>query len=395
MNTPSPEQLAREIAKHPHESFYLIDESVLKARVELFQRVFFPGHPKRHIAFAVKANPDLVPMLHRFGLSDFDCASGPEANFVRKETHSEVWTSFNNPCAMAPPHIIQAIHSGVRYFTIDNPGDLDVLIPAATELIKPEDLQIAIRLATETRHSGINLSDKVGCDLERSHQLAKLIRGSRAQLGLAIHVGSQTTDPQVFAHEIDRMAQHARELGDIRHLNLGGGIPAPEQDGDVERDLSNIVQISRQQLGELISDDIDLILEPGRSMVADAVTLVVPILRVLRRLNKPEIRILDGVFTSFGDASIHDWKYPLLLIDEKGQSIDSPKSRFLVQGQTCDSGDTLGQVELPDELHQYEGQSALGKRYLISPNAGAYLRSTHRKFQMISPHKNRFLPPEN
>ena len=115
-------------------------------------------------------------------------------------------------------------------------------------------------------------------------------------------------------------------------------------------------------------------------MIGPSVDLIVPIMEVIE--NKGPLRTLaisDGIFSSFSDASIHNWEYFFKAFDSFGEVIETDKfESYYLAGKSCDSGDIIKEVKLPANLRPGD--------YLWVPNAGAYLSSQATNFNGFQPH---------
>ena len=213
------------------------------------------------------------------------------------------------------------------------------------------------------------LSRKFGCNAAQAFDL--LLRAAELKLipyGIAFHVGSQQTDPSQWDEPIAVTAALFRGLEDrgvrLQVANLGGGFPA--------RYTSAIPTIDAY--GAAIRESLHLhfgsrlpqvVIEPGRYLVAEAGVIQTEVVLVSRRSEVDDERwvYLDcGKFGGLAETMDEAIKYPILAPGKSGTS-----APVIMAGPTCDSADILYQrtlYELPVDLQD-------GDRIQIL-SAGAY-----------------------
>lgn len=366
---------------HPEQTFCFMDQSKLASRVSLIQQHFLPYHSQRRIAYAVKANPhhEVLKTLSLAGLKAFDCASLNEIKRIRAvDSRAEIF--YNHPIKKKKD-IREASRMGVKHFTGQTQREVEKIL---NNIETPqEDNEIALRMLTHNPSAAINLSEKFGALPEVVIEIAEWLRSvAKCKIGISIHTGSQNTDPNQFVQGIEQMMDIAQKIGGISTLNIGGGLPAnyhEDDQYDVAEFLDTISSAIIKDLEQVLKQDGKVIIEPGRGIVAESMDLLIPVLSAETRGEKRVIYVDDGIFSSFSDAAIHRWKYPMnpySTNEHKSWKRPSPAQVF---GRTCDSGDSLGTLPMP--LNLEEGD------YLHIPAAGAYMTSQSTSF-------NGFQPPE-
>jgi len=118
---------------------------------------------------------------------------------------------------------------------------------------------------------------------------------------------------------------------------------------------------------------LDIIAEPGRVMVADAMTLVTSVVGIAERSDGRWYYLDDGLYGSYSNVLTED-VHPLVFAerDLTGRR-DAANHRWAtLGGPTCDSSDVIArEVLLPD--------LAVGD-LLVSPTMGAYTTVTATRF---------------
>ena len=143
------------------------------------------------------------------------------------------------------------------------------------------------------------------------------------------HVGSAIDDPGTYALLAERLAEAAGRSGAER-INLGGG-------AGIRLSISALAEAVRPHL----PDSTRLILEPGRSLVADAGWLVTRVVRVQPR---PEAGltylVADAGMAELIRPVLYGADHPVTLL-EPGRPLESGYGMVHLAGPVCEAGDTL------------------------------------------------------
>ena len=369
------------------ESFCFFDEGKLRNKVGFLQDNFLPESPEkefRRIAYAVKANPRgrIIQILSEEGINGFDCASSQEINQILSQNpDAEIF--FNNPI-MKLKAVLHALERNIAYFTVQSRERVKKIFQSISDLNFQDIPEIAVRLETLNPEAGINLSEKFGATEEDASKMLKLLKYTNALTGLAINTGSQNTSPRTFEKAIEYMARIARSEGGVNSLNLGGGIPVNYFDDDqfdIKEYLTRINRSVRTNIKGVLDKAVDpkILIELGRSIIADTIDLVIPVLAAEIRGGKSCVYMDDGLFTSFSDNAVHGWKYNFKAIGRNGRKLSKNLRPCVLFGRTCDSEDKLSGVNLPENLNEGD--------FLWVPNAGAYMDCQTSYFNGFAPPK--------
>ena len=140
-------------------------------------------------------------------------------------------------------------------------------------------------------------------------------------------------------------------------VDIGGGFPVP-YDPAVPQ-FEKLAAILNSEFTRLFPDDIQILAEPGRFIVATVATLVSEIIGKARRDGKVFYHINDGVYQTFSGVVYDHW-IPNFHSFKEGE----PEICAVV-GPTCDSFDKISlSVELPWNLEVGD--------FLVTENIGAY-----------------------
>ncbi len=302
--------------------------------------------------YAVKCNPDKVCLkaIHKGGVNRFDVASIAEVRSIKK-LFPDAGIYFMHPIK-APEAIREAyINHGVRAFVLDYADELDKILD---ETNAAPDLELFVRLAIPKDNAGgdvaTDFSSKFGAKAELAAELLRLCRPYCKKLGLSFHVGTQCHDPLVYSKAI----KHARKVIDnsgveVEVLDIGGGFPAELIDAvhDVPP-IAAFTQAIATAVTENGFDDLELLCEVGRGLVACAGSLIV---RVEGR--KDDLLYLnDGTYGGFFEAGGSvGLRYPMSLIRREERDFHGALKGFRLAGPTCDSVDMMkGPFMLPADI---------------------------------------------
>lgn len=348
------QQVVREI--RPSKPLYVIYPEV----VENAARHFVTAFPGKTL-YAIKTNPEteVLDSVSRGGVRAYDVASLEEIIRIKNRfPKAEIF--FMHP-VKSPEDIRSAYFDyGVRNFVLDCKEELFKIL-RETDLA--QDLSLFIRLALPKNDKAmIDFSSKFGASRAEAITLLRETRNVAASLSLSFHVGTQTTDASKYATAIAYAADMVRESGvRIDALNVGGGFPVPyagDKDictvGDCVAEIKDALKAAGWQ-------DMPLLAEPGRVLVAQGASLVT---RVELRKGST-LYINDGIYGGLFDAC--SWlglRYPVKAIS-CDRAFDGDMQDYRLAGPTCDSLDMMeGPFNLPHDI-------GIGD-WIAFENTGAY-----------------------
>jgi len=308
----------------------------------------------------------------------------------------------------------EAVRAGIYSINVDSIYEIE-LVEDAVRRARSElnsglpPARIALRLVPEigTRsHLGLQtalLTSKFG--ISSSEVLDAFRRGLLSPelihvCGIHIHVGSQTPDVEPFAEAFKSMWNHLmtihRETGHtLEHINLGGGIPVnylrdrsqadqlPEHEremlgADLEPSavLKEALRVARESArdaeAEHLLDRVTILLEPGRSIIADAGVVLTTVRNIKRRPETDDVWLLtDAGYNLLLSMNNYKWYYHLI---SASRACEPLESEYKVAGPLCDSGDVYFDIERHGRLPDYRllPREVKPGEVLALLNAGAY-----------------------
>jgi ornithine decarboxylase len=322
-----------------------------------------------HYAVKALAHDAVIEALAEAGCG-FDVATGEELAILQRHGVDAGRVIHTHPIKK-PVEIAEAIAAGVRTFVVDNEVELEKFAAA------PRGVRVLVRLSYRSPHAKSDLSSKFGVGPFEAARLVERAkeRGIRIS-GFSFHVGSQLDDPQRFA---DAAAETLALMADLEKrfrvrfdtLDIGGGFPV-SYDSPVAS-IEDVGALLRPVLAPH-ARRLDIIAEPGRVLVADAMTLVTSVVGIAERADGRWYYLDDGLYGSYSNVMTED-VHPLVFAQRElgGALAETETHRWAtLAGPTCDSSDVIArEVTMPDLV--------VGD-LLASPVMGAYTTVTATRF---------------
>jgi ornithine decarboxylase len=364
----------------PDQPVYCFRPEVLKADARSFMEMF-PGQT----AYAVKTNgePIVLKTLAEAGVSAFDVASPAEFAAVR-DVAPNAEMLYMHPVKAQSDIRLALEEYGIRVIAVDHEDEIAKITRIVRALdIDPGAVTVFVRLQTKG-HATYELSKKFGAAPGHAVELVQRLDRIGYRVGLCFHVGSQIEDPDTYERAL-ASADWVRNRAavELAGLDVGGGFPAeyghdPNRAAAPMPSLAEIMSRLRGDLKEWAFEDLPLVAEPGRVIVARAFSLIV---RVLLRKGR-RIYINDGIWASLSDSWTGKITLPARFIPDparKSRNGDPEKiAPFRVCGATCDSVDILSRpFWLPETVDTGD--------WIEIGHIGAYSMSLRTRFNGFYP----------
>ena len=342
---------------------YCLRPDVLRSNARRFLERF-PGD----VLYAMKCNPhpEVLKPLYAAGVRHFDTASLTEIAQI-SELFADAHRYFMHP--VKPRAAIRTASEvyDVRHYVVDHRDEIDKVL----QEVRIADPVILVRMATPSGGATYELSRKFGAQPEETVTLLQDLAARGVRRGIAFHVGSQCLRTNAFEIALDLVATVCAAAGEIDCLDVGGGFPA-FYEGTLSPPLETFIDTITERLKAIaIPGDCRLMCEPGRAMVAAAMSLVVQV--QLRKDNR--IYINDGIHGSLSEAAVGNVRYPARFV---GDARSSTLMDFTVNGPTCDSVDVLpNPFRLPDDIREGD--------WIEVQKIGAYSNANRTQFNGFYP----------
>ncbi len=358
---------------HPSPRAYLMaeapDEPVLFLSPEALQtqaRRFIDGFPGL-VTYAVKANSSdaVIANLTAAGITGFDVASPAEIALIQA-TAPGATLHYNNP-VRSRAEVLMAIDAGVASYAVDDMAELDKL----STLGVPLGTEIAVRFKLPVAGAAYDFGAKFGATPKTAADILAEATRRGYRPALTFHPGTQCIDPTAWQSYIARAADIAHAAGVmLERLNVGGGFPSRRNGGhapDLDAIFAAIGDTTQKSFGSTAPA---LVCEPGRAMVAEAVSLA---LRVKALRNTGDVFLNDGIYGALAEQPIMGMTDRIEVIAPNGTQRNGPKTPRTLWGPTCDSLDRMpGAPELPQDMEDGD--------YMLIHGMGAYSTATVTRF---------------
>ena len=363
--------------------------------------------PRLKLCFASKAN-NLLGVLRvvREAGADVEVNSGGELFKALRAGFRPDQIEMNG-IAKSERELTEAVEAGIYAINVDSPYELELIERVAARLEKRANVTIRLVAGVATRsHAGLQTAlytSKFGISPAQVREMMLRAVGKPALInlvGIHVHVGSQTPDSEPYVEAFGAMWEILlwlhRETGHkLQHINIGGGIPVnylrdPTQAAEISeneramlgatltavemmRATIDAVRVSaRAAEAESLLDELEIVMEPGRSVIADAVTLLTTVRNVKHRPETGENWLLtDAGYNLMLSMVMYHWYYHAV---NASRASEAPTARFRMAGPLCDGGDVYfdlhGDHHLPD--HRLLPAATQVGDVIAMLNTGAY-----------------------
>ncbi|GAB3386091.1 diaminopimelate decarboxylase family protein [Azotobacter armeniacus] len=316
------------------------------------------------VCFAVKANSNLavLNLLARLG-AGFDIVSRGELERVLAAGGNPAKVVFSG-VGKTREDMRRALEVGVHCFNVESEVELERLQEVAAELgVKaPVSLRVNPDVDAQT-HPYISTGlkeNKFGIDIEQAEEIYARAAAlpNLEVLGVDCHIGSQLTTLSPFLDALDRLLLLIDRLAAsgiaIRHLDLGGGLGVQYRDEQPPQPGAYIAAVRERLAGRTLA----LVLEPGRSIVANAGVLLTRV-EYLKHTEHKDFAVVDAAMNDLIRPALYQAWMDVVPVTPHGGEVCS----YDLVGPICETGDFLAKDR---ELALVEGD------LLAVRSAGAY-----------------------
>jgi diaminopimelate decarboxylase len=197
---------------------------------------------------------------------------------------------------------------------------------------------------------------KFGVPRDRALDVAETAtQAGMAVVGVHAHAGSGIHDADdLDAHRemVARVGDVAREFDaahDLEFVDVGGGLGVPYRESDAPLDLDDVADATRDALGDV---DAQLVVEPGRYLVADAGVLLTDVNTVKETPDTTVVGV-DAGMTTLARPAIYGSYHALRNVSAAAEGADASADsgggdgrgevRATVAGPICESSDVFAE----------------------------------------------------
>jgi diaminopimelate decarboxylase len=330
------------IAKAVGTPVYVYSRATLTRQAQVF-RDALAILPRVHIAFAIKANPNLAVLrvMQREGLGA-DVVSGGELARALAAGMLPADIVFSG-VGKQHREMILGLDAGIGQFNVES--EEEGLELAALAAARGQTAHCALRVnpdvdaRTHEKISTGKAENKFGVPIDQAASIyARLAALPGLEMrGIAVHIGSQLSDLEPFEEAFGKVGALIAELRGqgqrVTHADLGGGLGVPYRAGEVfpapEAYAAMVARVTADW-------DVTLMFEPGRVICANAGVLLTEVVRVKRSSNNTPFVIVDAAMNDLARPAMYGaWH------DFDAVAPDGSKMTAHIVGPICETGDTF------------------------------------------------------
>ena len=354
----------KQLAEEFSTPLYIYSRATLERHWHAFDSAL--GKHPHLICYAVKANSNIgiLNVMAKLG-SGFDIVSQGELERVLAAGGEASKVVFSG-VAKSRAEIMRALEVGIRCFNVESVAELHHINQIAGEMGKVAPISLRVNPDVDAHtHPYISTGlkeNKFGVSVDEAREVYKLAATlPHVKItGMDCHIGSQLTELQPFLDATDRLIRLMEQLKEdgikLKHLDLGGGLgvtytnETPPHPSDYATALLNKLKNY---------EDLEIILEPGRAIAANAGILVAKV-QYLKSNESRNFAITDTGMNDMIRPALYEAYMNIIEID---RTLGREKAIYDVVGPVCETSDFLGKQR---ELAIAEGD------YIAQRSAGAY-----------------------
>jgi diaminopimelate decarboxylase len=374
-----------DLAKEFGTPLYVYSKKALTESYEAYDKACIDGKGKRRarIHYAMKANSNLavIDLFKRLG-AGFDLVSGGElarALAIGADPKSLVFAGVGKSAS----EIAAALKAGVKCINVESIAELHKINRVASELSLRAPISLRVNPDVDAQtHPYISTGLKGNKFGIAYHEVLKTYREASQLpqidvIGIDCHIGSQITTTAPYLDALDKvldLVEHLKREGIvIHHLDLGGGLGISYSD-ETPPDITEFTNTLLNHVAQRGFGHLDVVLEPGRSLVGNAGVLLTTV-EYLKPGVEKNFCIVDAAMTELMRPALYEAHHGIVPVQTK----QTKSLVYDVVGPVCESGDWLGRDR---QLAVDEGD------LLAILSAGAY------GFVMASNYNTRSKPAE-
>ena len=354
----------KQLAEEFGTPLYIYSRATLERHWHAFDSAL--GKHPHLICYAVKANSNIgiLNVMAKLG-SGFDIVSQGELERVLAAGGDASKVVFSG-VAKSRAEIMRALEVGIRCFNVESVAELHHINQIAGEMEKIAPISLRVNPDVDAHtHPYISTGlkeNKFGVSVNEAREVYKLAATlPHVKItGMDCHIGSQLTELQPFLDATDRLIRLMEQLKEdgitLKHLDLGGGLGVTYTD-ETPPHPSDYATALLNKLKNY--EDLEIILEPGRAIAANAGILVAKV-QYLKSNESRNFAITDTGMNDMIRPALYEAYMNIIEID---RTLEREKAIYDVVGPVCETSDFLGKQR---ELTIAEGD------YIAQRSAGAY-----------------------
>lgn len=321
---------------------YIYSRATIERHWHAFDKA--AGEHPHLVCYAVKANSNLgvLSVLAKLG-SGFDIVSGGELARVIEAGGDPGKVVFSG-VGKTPEEISYALEQGIKCFNVESPAELERINQVAGEMGKVAPISIRVNPDVDAKtHPYISTglkANKFGIEREQAvtvYQHAASMPHLKIT-GMDCHIGSQLTEIEPFVDALDRLLALIDELAEkgiqLSHLDVGGGLGVTYDNETPPHPDQYAQALAERMRGR---DNLTLIFEPGRAIMANAGILVTKV-EFLKQGAEKNFAIVDAAMNDLLRPALYSAWQNIIPVQQQ----DRQRAVYDVVGPICETGDFLG-----------------------------------------------------
>ena len=304
-----------------------------------------------HLAFAVKANPNLavLKVLANEGFGA-DVVSGGELIRALAAGIKPTDIVFSG-VGKTDVEMSRGLAAGIGQFNIESEEEGHEL--AALARAHGSRIACALRVnpdvdaRTHEKISTGKRENKFGVPLDQAAAIYTVLAAEDGldMRGIAVHIGSQLSELEpletAFA-KVGALIATLREGGaTVTHADLGGGLGVPYKAGEI---LPSPAEYGAMVARVTQGWDVRLTFEPGRVIAGNAGVLLTRVIRVKRGIERPFV-VVDAAMNDLARPAMYGSWHDFEAVEPTGK-----RNIAHIVGPICETGDTFAMDRECDEL---------------------------------------------
>ncbi len=344
---------------------YVYSQATLVRHARVF-REGLSGVNSPHLAFAVKANPNLAVLKVLAGEGyGADVVSGGELERALAAGMAPADIVFSGVGKDAA-EMARALEVGIGQFNLESEEEGVEL--AAIAHSRGRTASAALRVnpdvdaGTHGKISTGKAENKFGVPFDRAAAIYARLAGLPGlnMRGLAVHIGSQLASLAPLERAFTRLGDLMRAIRadghNVTHMDLGGGVGVPYKAGEITPSPAEYGAM----VARITADwDAALMFEPGRVIAGNAGVLLTRVIRVKPGAGNPFV-IVDAAMNDLARPALYDAWHDFVAAEPTGQRMTAN-----IVGPICESSDTFAMARdidalVPGDLAAFRTAGAYG-----------------------------------
>lgn len=353
----------KELAKEVGTPFYLYSKKAIEDKIKSYKEAF-KNYPTL-ICYAAKSNSNLTLLKifqkNNLGLDTVSAGEIYKGVLVGFSPEKIVYAGVGK----TDREITYGIDKEIFSFNVESEQEIDVIDYLAGKLGKKANISIRVNPDVNPKthpyiSTGLRKS-KFGIDIEEAVKVYKkaVKKKNLNVVGVHCHIGSQILDVSPYREAVEKVANLVFQLKkdgiELKYFDIGGGLGIKYKPEDIPpkpKDLADLILPIVKETG------LQLILEPGRSLIGEAGALITQVIFTKNKKDKHFI-IVDSGMNDLIRPSVYNAYHHILSVEKKNKDVVAD-----IVGPICETGDFLALDRKIDYVERGD--------YLTVLSAGSY-----------------------